>query len=107
MFLIGLEEHFATPEMQELNGIKFAKGYPRFDINDVGAGRIAHMDEAGIDIQVLSALTPGAQNLPGEQGIAFARKINDWLAKEVIPAYPGSLPSVFGTTAGLARSIRR
>ena len=88
MFLIGLEEHFATPEMQELNGIKFAKGYPRFDINDVGAGRIAHMDEAGIDIQVLSALTPGAQNLPGEQGIAFARKINDWLAKEVIPAYP-------------------
>ena len=88
LFLLGLEEHFATPELQRLNGIRFPKGVPRFDINDVGAGRIADMDAAGIDIQVLSALTPGAQNLPGAEGVAYARRLNSWLASEVIPAWP-------------------
>ena len=28
LFLLGLEEHFATPEMQRLNGIRFPKGSP-------------------------------------------------------------------------------
>ena len=27
LVLIGLEEHYATPELQKLNGIEFAKGY--------------------------------------------------------------------------------
>ncbi|MGI9295068.1 MAG: amidohydrolase family protein [Pseudomonadales bacterium] len=88
LFLIGLEEHYATAELKKLNGIKFAKGYPRFDIEDTGAGRIAHMDRAGLNIQVLSALTPGAQNLPGPEGIDYARKLNMWIANEVIRAYP-------------------
>jgi len=76
LFLLGLEEHFATPELRRLNDIRFPRGVPRFDINDVGAGRIADMDAAGIDIQVLSALTPGAQNLPGAEGVAYARRLN-------------------------------
>ena len=54
----------------------------------MGAGRVADMDEAGIGIQVLLAVTPGAQNLPGAEGVAYARKLNTWIAKEVIPAYP-------------------
>ena len=84
----ALEEHFATPELQRLNNIRFPKGVPRFDINDVGAGRIADMDAAGIDLQVLSALTPGAQNIRGPEGVAYARRLNEWVAHEVIPAYP-------------------
>ena len=86
LFLLGLEEHFATAELQRLNNIRFPRGVPRFDINDVGAGRIADMDAAGIDLQVLSPLTPGAQNLPGAEGVAYARKLNSWVANEVIPA---------------------
>ena len=88
LFFIGLEEHYATRELMKLNGIQFAKGYPRFDIEDVGVGRIKHMDQAGLSIQVLSALTPGAQNLPGPEGIAYARTLNNWIANAVIPAYP-------------------
>ena len=88
LFLLGLEEHFATPELRRLNNIRFPKGVPRFDIDDVGAGRIADMDAAGIGLQVLSALTPGAQNIPGAEGVAYARRLNTWVAHEVIPAYP-------------------
>ena len=86
--LVALEEHFATPELIRLNGMEFLKGALRSNINDVGAGRIADMDAAGIGIQVLSALTPGAQNLPGAEGVAYARRLNSWVAREVIPAHP-------------------
>ena len=50
--------------------------------------RIADMDQAGIGMQVLSAVTPGAQNLAGADGVAYARKLNSWVANEVIPVYP-------------------
>ena len=87
-FLLGLEEHVATAELRRLNGIQFPPGTPRFDINDVGAGRIADLDAAGINLQGRSALTPGAQNLPGTAGVAYARPLNSWVATEVSPAYP-------------------
>jgi uncharacterized protein len=41
------------------------------------------MDEAGITVHVLSASGPGAYLLDGNEGIAFARDINDMLAKAV------------------------
>ena len=92
LFLIGLEEHFATPELRRRQTGKderlFAGGGRRPELLDLGAGRIADMDEAGIDIQVLSAVTPGAQTLPGGEGVAFARKLNDRIANEVVTAYP-------------------
>ena len=86
-FLLGLEEHFATPELRRLNGIRFPEGRLRLDLDDVGAGRIANMDPAGIGMQVVLALTPGAQNIPGTEGVAYARRLNTWVAREVIPAW--------------------
>ena len=92
LFLIGLEEHFATPELRRRQTGKderlFAGGGRRPELLDLGAGRIADMDEAGIGIQVLSAVTPGAQNLAGAEGVAFARRLNDRIADEVVAAYP-------------------
>ena len=92
LFLIALEEHFATPELRRLQGAGdkrlLSGGGRRPELLDLGAGRIADMDEAGIDIQVLSAVTPGAQNLAGAEGVAFARKLNTWVANEVVAAYP-------------------
>ncbi len=92
LFLIALEEHFATPGLRRRQTGKderlFAGGGRRPELLDLGAGRIADMDEAGIGIQVLSAVTPGAQNLPGGEAAAFARKLNDRIANEVVAAYP-------------------
>ena len=92
LFLIGLEEHFATPELRRRQTGKderlFAGGGRRPELLDLGAGRIADMDEAGIGIQVLSAVTPGAQTLPGAEGAAFVRRLNDRIANEVVAAYP-------------------
>ena len=92
LFLIALEEHFATPELRRRQTGKderlFAGGGRRPELLDLGAGRIADMDEAGIGIQVLSVVTPGAQTLPGAEGVAFARKLNDRIAEEVVSANP-------------------
>ena len=92
LFLIGLEEHFATQELRQMQGAGearlFSGGRRRPELLDLGANRIADMDEAGIDIQVLSAVTPGAQNLAGAEGVAFARKLNTWIANEVVAAWP-------------------
>ena len=92
LFLIALEEHFATRELQRLNAGTdkrlFSGGGRRPELLDLGAGRIADMDEAEIGIQVLSAVTPGAQNLPGAEGAAFARRLNDWVANDVVAAWP-------------------
>ena len=42
-------------------------------LSDLGALRIAEMDEAGITMHVLSASGPGAYLLDGADGIGFAR----------------------------------
>lgn len=96
LFLIGLEEHFSTGEMIKKNNIHFPKGVPEFDITDVNVGRISHMDKAGLNIQVLSSLTPGPQNLPGKEGVDYAKKVNNWIAKEVIPRHPERFRSFAG-----------
>lgn len=45
------------------------------------------MDEAGIDVQVLSVTTPALQNLEAEESIHLARQTNDFLA-DVIAKNP-------------------
>lgn len=90
--LIGLEEHFTTPELQDLKTRTDERlvsgGRRRPELVDVGTGRIKDMDEAGIDIQVLSTVTPGVQSLPTADAIEYARKLNAWIAGEVVEAWP-------------------
>lgn len=54
---------------------------------DMGEDRIREMDEAGVDIQVLSLAVPGCEQFEPEDGEAMARETNDELA-EVIKKYP-------------------
>ena len=50
---------------------------------DVGAGRIAEMDEAGVTVQVLSSVGPGSDLLSGTEAVRFAHDTNDRLAEAV------------------------
>jgi predicted TIM-barrel fold metal-dependent hydrolase len=54
---------------------------------DLGQNRLRDMDEAGITQQIISASMPGADQLEGSNGIAFAKQTNDRLA-EAVRSYP-------------------
>jgi predicted TIM-barrel fold metal-dependent hydrolase len=58
------------------------------ELSDIGASRIAAMDAAGIDVQVLSLTTPGAQAFEGELAIQVATDANDRMHAAVL-AWPG------------------
>jgi hypothetical protein len=96
MRTITLEEHFTTPKFLEGPGRSRQEkaekegGHLRqvFDrLADVGAGRIAEMDAAGIDMQVLSLTSPGAEQLDAAEAIALSRDANDFLA-DVVKRHP-------------------
>lgn len=50
---------------------------------DLDAQRLQHMDEAGIDVQVLALTSPGVQVMPTAQAVSFARESNDVLAAAI------------------------
>jgi uncharacterized protein len=91
MRTIALEEHFVTPEFLELTKA-FLPDSPYLreihsKLADLGAGRIAAMDEAGIDLQVLSLAAIGFDKLDAKTATSPAHDINNRLASAV-KAYP-------------------
>jgi predicted TIM-barrel fold metal-dependent hydrolase len=96
MKLIAIEEHFLTPEIRAAwaaspVGREGTAGFERGDIearlDDLGAGRIALMDESGVDVQVLSVTTPALHNLEATESLGLARQTNDLVAS-TIARYP-------------------
>ena len=99
MRTIALEEHFATPayldgpgrrlkEQAEQVGGRFAKLVA--DLVDIGEGRVAAMDAAGVTMQALSLTAPGVEQLDVEEAKAFARSTNAALA-EAVRRHPARL----------------
>ncbi len=96
MRLISIEEHFLTTEIRAAwtasvigqDGTNaFDRGEIESRLDDLGEGRLALMDESGIDVQVLSVTTPSLHNLEPEESIFLARLTNDRVA-EVVAKYP-------------------
>ena len=56
-------------------------------LEDTGRGRIDTMDAAGIDVSVLSVVTPATQALPAADAVALARDANDEAA-DAVRAHP-------------------
>jgi predicted TIM-barrel fold metal-dependent hydrolase len=90
MRVIALEEHFWTPAVAEAIGAlrnpdTTASESPlAANLEDLGEGRLAAMDAAGIDLQVISHTTPGVQHLAdAETAVSLARESNDQLARAV------------------------
>jgi 5-carboxyvanillate decarboxylase len=52
-------------------------------LQDVDALRLQHMDEAGIDRQVIALTSPGVQVMDADTAVSFARVANDELAEAV------------------------
>ena len=92
MRTITLEEHYATPAFLKGPGrelderAKSAGGlFARWveDLLDLDAKRIAKMDAAGIDMQVVSLTAPGVEQSEAGEAIALARDANDYVADAV------------------------
>jgi predicted TIM-barrel fold metal-dependent hydrolase len=95
MLTITLEEHFVTESFIRATG-SFSEGAPpslaamRPKLLDLGAGRVAAMDESRIDYQVLSLASMGLDALNGATATSLVREINDELA-EAVHARPDRL----------------
>ena len=89
MRIIALEEHVTTPDIVQVAQMPMSGGSPTFmqaitaKLLDVGDGRIADMDAAGIDMQVLSVAANTVDKLDSATANALAHDANDWMAAAV------------------------
>jgi uncharacterized protein len=96
MRTVALEEHFTVPSLTQriAKDVLNRRGFRPRNISpgapnpmellpEIAEIRLKSMDEAGITVQVLSIAGPGPDLLPGADGIALAREINDHLAAVV------------------------
>ncbi|HEY7384133.1 MAG TPA: amidohydrolase family protein [Beijerinckiaceae bacterium] len=114
--VIALEEHYWDDEMAaHYTGLEASRpGDIARRLSDLGELRLKEMDEAGIDMQVLSHGAPSAQKLPADVAVEVTRRVNDRLAA-VIAAHPtrfagfAALPTSDPEAAAdeLARTVER
>src|SRR5579872_3354232 len=93
MRTIALEEHFTTAAFLDGPGRGFKEGMMRSggaravkmfeQLADIGDKRVAELDAAGLDMQVLSLNFPGTEQADADEAVAVARDANDLLADAV------------------------
>ena len=93
MRTITLEEHFATPAFLDGPGRDLKEQAEKFDnarakkvipeLCDLGDKRIAAMDAAGVDMQIVSLTAPGVEQLETAAAPALVRDTNDFLAAAI------------------------
>src|SRR6202042_3612348 len=124
MNTIRTEEHFVTDEVvtawsrldrdsREDSSASTPPGEMGERLREVGARRIAAMDEAGLDVQVISLTAPGLHDLPAEEATRLQVQTNDRIA-ELVRARPDrfqgfatlALPAPDAAARELERAVR-
>jgi 2,3-dihydroxybenzoate decarboxylase len=99
--VIALEEHYWDKELSAQfvggEGVRAPDMLAR--LYDLGEIRLREMDEAGIDMQILSHGAPSAQKLSGADAVELTRRVNDRLHAAV-----SANPKRFGAFAALPTS---
>lgn len=94
MTVVAIEEHWTTPELaaalrrlpEHLQDESLAfneRGDHLRRLEDIGDGRIAAMDEQGIDIAVISLAPPATGPLTAADAVVLSRDLNDIAAAAV------------------------
>src|SRR5665647_3195201 len=91
MRTIAVEEHFTTPGFLDGVGRAFSESFRKArgsagdrlfaQLADLGDKRIAEMDAAGIDMQLLMINSPGLEQAETTEAIPAATEANDVLAQ--------------------------
>lgn len=116
MKIIGLEEHISTPRLVDAwssRSLPFGGGSVTGKLADLGDRRLADMEDAGLDVQVLALSGPGLEPLPSQEATVLARDANDRIA-DAVAAHPDRLqgfvnlptPNPAGATAELRRGVK-
>lgn len=125
MRIIAIEEHVTTPLYQQkqidtprrlasLVDRKQRVGHDVMtELYDMSNSRVAAMNDAGIDMQVLSMTMPGPQGMAAADAIAVARDANDRMAAAV-KSHPNRFaalatlptPDVDAAVAELERTVK-
>ncbi|HEY3919643.1 MAG TPA: amidohydrolase family protein [Stellaceae bacterium] len=83
--VIALEEHYLDAEVKAKfapNDAAPGRGAGMVErLGDLGSLRLKEMDEAGIDVQVVSHGAPSVQKMDAESAITLARRANDRVAE--------------------------
>src|SRR5262249_17560137 len=81
--IIAIEEHYWDPELaKHFTGPEAGRGSETDErLYDLGSLRLKEMDEAGIDIQVLSPGAPSTQKPGADIEPELTREVNNRLAK--------------------------
>ncbi len=98
MKIIAIEEHWNSVGIRDAldrladgardESVAFnTMGDNQIRLEDIGQRRIEAMDAAGIDVSILSVVTPATQALPAREAVALARDANDE-ATDAVRAHP-------------------
>jgi predicted TIM-barrel fold metal-dependent hydrolase len=114
--VIAIEEHYWDPELAAAwdAADRFAPPEMQKRLADLGDLRLKEMDEAGIDMQVISHGAPATQRLDAALAVELSRRVNDRLAAVVAAnakrfAAFGVLPTTEPDAAAdeLSRTVER
>ena len=85
MRVIALEEHTFPQDILQSAALDLDSraGRRAAELDDLGEGRLGRMDNAGVDLQVLSALAYVVQGLDADRSLAVSRALNDRMSATV------------------------